>query len=245
MVVEEMGSGPPVVFIHGGGLGGAQAWRAQWPLAERWRLIFPNRPGYGGSPLAGREDFEVDAGLIAELLGPGAHLIGHSYGGVIALLAAARRPEAVWTLTTVECPASAVARDDPAVAAFEQALFKLNGAPPDDPDAYLRQLFAILEPAAVLPPALRPELLTYTRHLQRNFRWPSEAVIPLDVLQRAPFPKLFLTGGHGPAYEAIADALALELGGDRRILDGGGHAPQTSGPRFNELVEAFMRAKVR
>src|SRR5512144_2471005 len=88
MVVEEMGSGPPVVFVHGGGLGGAQAWRAQWPLAERWRLIFPTRPGYGGSPLAGGEDFEVDAGLIAELLGPGAHLIGHSYGGVIALLAA-------------------------------------------------------------------------------------------------------------------------------------------------------------
>src|SRR5512143_3582220 len=134
MLVDEMGSGPPVVFVHGGGLGGAQAWRAQWPLAARWRLIFPNRPGYGGSPIDGREYFDVDAGHVAELLGAGAHVVGHSYGAVIALLAAARRPDAVWTLTAVECPASGVALGDPAVEAFERALLELNGAPPDDPD---------------------------------------------------------------------------------------------------------------
>ena len=61
-------------------------------LAERWPLVIANRPGFGASPPLERSDFEVEAPLFAELLGDGAHLVGHSYGAVIALLAAADAP---------------------------------------------------------------------------------------------------------------------------------------------------------
>jgi pimeloyl-ACP methyl ester carboxylesterase len=44
--------------------------------------------GFAASPPLARGDFEAEAPLIAELLGDGAHLVGHSYGAVIALLAA-------------------------------------------------------------------------------------------------------------------------------------------------------------
>jgi len=57
-----------------------------------------------------RQDFEEDARDIAALLGDGAHLVGHSYGAVGALYAAALRPEAVHSLTVNEPPAFGAGR---------------------------------------------------------------------------------------------------------------------------------------
>src|ERR1700704_3603229 len=100
--VERLGEGPPVLFIHGSVVRAALTWRKQRELAERWELILPNRPGFGKSPALARGDFEAEAPLFAELLGDGAHLVGHSYGAVIALHAAALRPQAVLSLTVSE-----------------------------------------------------------------------------------------------------------------------------------------------
>ena len=68
----------------------------------RWSLIIPSRPGFGASPPLERNDFELEAPMFAELLDDGAHLVGHSYGAVIALLAAAERPQAVHSLSVSE-----------------------------------------------------------------------------------------------------------------------------------------------
>jgi pimeloyl-ACP methyl ester carboxylesterase len=100
--VLRLGEGPPVVLVHGSIVEARRTWRHQLVLAEHWSLCVPNRPGFGGSPPLERGDFEAEAPLIAELLGDGAHLVGHSYGAVIALLAAAQRPEAVRSLTVSE-----------------------------------------------------------------------------------------------------------------------------------------------
>ena len=239
--VDERGAGPPIVFVHGGGLGGALAWAAQSLLAARWRLVMPYRLGYGASPPTPGEDFERDAGPIADLLGDGAHLVGHSYGGAVALLAAARRPAAVRSLTVIESGSSGVARGHPAVAAFEGALAALAADPPPDPAARVRALFAILEPAGRLPEPLPPPLLDFARRLG-TFRWPSEAVIPVEQLAAAPFAKLWVSGGHSAVYEAITDALAAQVGGRRAVLRGAGHAPQRLGAPFNALLEEFLAA---
>src|SRR5271165_4633819 len=101
-------SGPRVVLVHGGAqgtpVGGESNFRAQQPLAqEGWQLIVPDRPGHGRSPDPGRpDDAEADGAWVAALLEDGAHLVGHSFGGCVALAAAARRPEAVRSLTLIE-----------------------------------------------------------------------------------------------------------------------------------------------
>src|SRR3954452_21375575 len=115
LAVESFGEGPPIVFVHGDIVGPALTWRKQRPLAERWSLIIPSRPGFGESPPLERNDFEVEAPMFAELLGVGAHLVGHSYGAVIALLAAAERPEAVRSLTVSEPGCLRVAAGTPVV----------------------------------------------------------------------------------------------------------------------------------
>jgi pimeloyl-ACP methyl ester carboxylesterase len=94
------GSGPPLLLVHG--LGGLAAnWRLVAPglMAER-RVIIPELPGHGASGRlegAGNLDPFADAVLaVAEeedaLPAPWA---GHSLGGLIALRAAVRRPDAV------------------------------------------------------------------------------------------------------------------------------------------------------
>jgi pimeloyl-ACP methyl ester carboxylesterase len=97
------GTGEPLVLVHG--LGGAlENWRALAPdLAATRRVIAPDLPGHGDSaplPAAPRVDAFADAVLAvldAEDAVPSVW-IGHSFGGLVGLRAAARRPEAVRAL---------------------------------------------------------------------------------------------------------------------------------------------------
>jgi pimeloyl-ACP methyl ester carboxylesterase len=91
---------PPLVLVHG--LGGTiENWRALAPpLAARHRVLVPDLPGHGGSGLL-REARDLDAltqavSAVADAEGiRGAVWVGHSLGGVVALRAAALRPDAV------------------------------------------------------------------------------------------------------------------------------------------------------
>jgi pimeloyl-ACP methyl ester carboxylesterase len=100
---------PRILLIHGSVVNGASTWAAQRPLGDRFELVVPNRRGFPPGPEIARVDYEEEA-VWLEFLEPGTHLVGHSYGGVIALLAAARRPELLRSLTVVEPPAMRVAR---------------------------------------------------------------------------------------------------------------------------------------
>ena len=101
-------AGPRVVMVHGSAqgsrVGGARHFSKQAALKDRgWQIVVPDRPGHGLSRAPGRpDDAELDGEWVAEMLEGGAHLVGHSFGGAVALAAAARRPEAVYSLTLIE-----------------------------------------------------------------------------------------------------------------------------------------------
>lgn len=63
-----------------------------------------------------RTDYDVDADDVVSLLGEGTHLVGHSYGGVAAMLAAARRPDLVRSLCLIQPGSMRVADDHPVIA---------------------------------------------------------------------------------------------------------------------------------
>jgi len=104
----ESGSGVSIVLLPPGA-SGASAWRAVADeLSARFRPIAVNPSGYadtdsfaGERPL--RLDDEADA-VLAVLAGDRdpAHLVGHSYGGAIALRLAARWPGRFRSLTLIE-----------------------------------------------------------------------------------------------------------------------------------------------
>src|SRR3954471_11597018 len=240
--VERTGAGPPVLFIHGDIVGPALTWRKQRELAEGWRLIIPSRPGFGASPPLERNDFEVEAPMFAELLGDGAHLVGHSCGAVIALLAAAERPDAVHSLTVSEPGCLRVAEGTPAVdemIANGERLFEHASSIPSE---YFLRLFRGGAGSAFGTPDELPDELLHGVELLKRERPSWEADIPLERLAAADFPALILSGGHEPAFEAVCVALAGALCGERAVIPGRGHTVPSTGEPYNERLEAFLRA---
>jgi pimeloyl-ACP methyl ester carboxylesterase len=203
--------------------------------------VVPDRPGFGTGPLVKRVDFAVDAPLVAQLFGTGVHLIGHSYGGVVSLLAAARRPEAVRSLTVIEPPAFGIATGDPAVDAFLAQAMELWDHGPDEPAAFVRAFLSLVGSSITLPDPLTPELERGAR-LSMVERGPWEAEIPLDALAAAPFPKLVVSGAHNAAFDAVCDVLERRLGAERAVIPGAGHSVQRTGGPFNERLERFLTA---
>ncbi|WP_433673022.1 alpha/beta fold hydrolase [Nocardia sp. CA-136227] len=100
----EVGSGPALVLLHGGGAGASgmsNYSRNVEALAQRFRVIVPDMPGYGRSSkwIDHSDPFGDLAGAIGGLLDElgiaSAHLVGNSYGGAAALRLAMERPEKV------------------------------------------------------------------------------------------------------------------------------------------------------
>lgn len=100
--VAEAGDGPAVVLLHGGGPGASGLSNYSHniePLAEHFRVIVPDMPGYGRSTkgIDQRDPFgdlaEAVRGLLDELGLRSANLVGNSYGGAAALRLALDTPE--------------------------------------------------------------------------------------------------------------------------------------------------------
>jgi pimeloyl-ACP methyl ester carboxylesterase len=235
-----------LVFVHGSVLGARGTWAGQAQLADRFELVFVERPGFPPNAPAERIDFESDADLVADLLQAGDHVIGHSYGGVVSLLAAAARPDVVRSLTVIEPPATRVAAGDPHVDAFAEGGRELytSAAADGDPEVFLRTFLVAVGSAFEPPSPLPPELEQGARALMVE-RGPWEADIPLDVLAATRFPKLVASGAHHPAFDAICDVLEARLPAERLVLEGSGHTVQRH-PAFNARLADFVeRATAR
>ena len=262
--VTTLGAGQPVVFVHGSFVRGGASWYAQRALADGYRLHFVDRRGFGGSPEApGGEDFDRDAGDIAELLGDGSHLVGSSYGAVVSLLAAGLRPDAVRSLTVIEPPAFSYAPDSPEATAMRQRV------------AAVMAVADRLEPEAFYPAFLSAmgydlETLGLTaweqvctgprapsvREMRTSMfqRPPWDAALPLDTIAGAPFPRLVVAGGWdtatpatrastGAALQAVCDVIARRIGAEQAVIAGALHAPQSARPAaFNARLRTFLAA---
>jgi pimeloyl-ACP methyl ester carboxylesterase len=234
MHVRRIGSGPTLVLVHGS-VQNSVTWAGQESLADTFTLVLPDRPGYPPNPPLARIDFDEQAAGVAALLVDGAHLGGFSYGGVISLLAAAQRPEAVRSLMVIEPPCFAVARGvaavDDAVAAYEAAMHS------DDPHEFIARFASVFGPAGRVPRVIPPGGEQGVRALMAE-RPPWEAEVPLERL--AGIPTLVCSSGGHPAYEAVCDVLERRLDAERAVLPGAGHGVHRA-PAFNERYLAFLR----
>lgn len=227
-----------LVLVHGSVVGGEATWAPQQPLAARYELVVVNRPGFPPNPPPERVDFEEDARWLESQLEPGDHVCGHSYGAIVAVYAAAARGD-LGSLTLAEPPAFRVASHDPAVRLFVQRMQRHWTSGPREPRAFLAGFYAAVAGREVeLPDPVPPELEQGARALIVE-RGPWEAEPPLERLAAAPFPKLVVSGGWSPAFEAVCDALARGLEAERAVLPGAGHSVQAA-PGFNERLAAFL-----
>jgi pimeloyl-ACP methyl ester carboxylesterase len=96
-----------VVLLHSSASSGGQ-WHALTQKLAGYRVMAPDLIGYGNTPhWAGRGAFrlEHEAGMVLSLAGrcgEPVHLVGHSFGGAVALHVARTRPDLLASLTVIE-----------------------------------------------------------------------------------------------------------------------------------------------
>jgi pimeloyl-ACP methyl ester carboxylesterase len=124
---EVSGAGDPVVLIHGALIADAFRPLFKEPSLTGYRLIAYHRRGYtGSSPTAGPislEEQASDCGALTRHLGVrSAHVVGHSFGGAVALQLALDAPELVHSLALLEPALMVGASGAPYRASLEQAI---------------------------------------------------------------------------------------------------------------------------
>ncbi len=240
--------GPRVVMVHGSAqgsaIGGDHHFSAQRRLAERgWQLLVPDRPGHGRSPDPGRpDDAQADGAIVADLLGDGAHLVGHSFGGAVALAAAARRPDAVRSLTLIEPAMQLLAIDDPAVRRFGLRILAINlftWSPAARAVKFSRHVNIPDEIGGSRPPE---EMRRMGRALAK-LRLPDKATLQrqLATIREAGIPLWVVTGGWSPAFEVVAGRVAAAGGGTHDVIASPHHFPQGVSDEFNQSLARFMQ----
>jgi pimeloyl-ACP methyl ester carboxylesterase len=193
-----------------------------------------------GGPAAEGEDFLRDAEDVAELMGDGAHLVGHSYGGLGVLFAAARRPEATRSLTLLEPGAFALGQRDPAAKALVDEVRRVWDQDIPDEEWVVRFLKAVGSDPDEFPPEFLAAALPLVPLIRRGRPiWYPE--LPLAELASASFPKVVVSGGHSAGFDAICDDLAEQIGASRTVVEGAGHEVQFTGPPLNEMLLALWR----
>ena len=252
--------GPAVLSIHGGvqgGLGGGPInFAGQKPLSEEgWLLKLADRPGFGQSPSRGPDDQESDALWIAEKLGDGSHLIGHSFGGAEALLAAAHRPQAVRSLILIEPALQPMILTDPdsmknpeARAALQMmGQFFVTARTP----AEFATLFAGslgkgedggLNPSlAALAESSEKATTLGCALLQAQMASPAAMRQAAEIVAHAHIPVLVISGGYSPAQDETAEIVAKLTHGRHVIVSSPNHFVQQMNPKeFNRVVNDFM-----
>jgi pimeloyl-ACP methyl ester carboxylesterase len=259
--VIELGSGPPVVFIHG--LSGSwQNWLEQLPVFARdHRVITFDLPGFGASEMP-REKITirgygrfVDA-LLDELGVSSGAVVGNSMGGFIGIELAIRFPERVERLVLVSAAGLSIEylRNERALAvlgAIENRLAAYSGWLASRSDALARRpgarrmIFGIV--------AKRPDRLPGPLIAEQVRGSGKPGFLPaLDALTDYPIrdrlgeiacPTLIVWGAEDKLVPARdADEFARLIPNSRKVVwPDTGHVAMLERPEaFNALVQAFL-----
>ncbi|MEZ4404978.1 MAG: alpha/beta hydrolase [Polyangiales bacterium] len=245
-----------VVALHSGGMSSRQ-WRALGRvLSDRWRVVAPDLLGSGANPPWDDArpfalSLEVDAvRAVVEPLGP-VHLVGHSYGALIAMKLAARDPSLARSLTLYEPPAFGLldAERDADVA---DELYALERDPAftDEAtgggDAWLERFIDWWSGAGAwrsLPDEGRAAFARVGRKVFREVQGIMADRDGVDAYRHVKVPALLLSGALTPRPERrVMEQLARAFpDGERAVIEGAGHmGPITHAGEVNAAVRAWL-----
>jgi pimeloyl-ACP methyl ester carboxylesterase len=248
-VEAPVGSGDPLVIVHGGWTDHTAFDAVVEPLARSYTVIRYDRRGHSRSEYAGpapRRRDEDDLAELIELLGLGAvHLLGTSYGACIALGLAVRRPELVRTVLAHEPPVLGLVPDPDAKALVAGVQEQLAAG---DIAGGTRRFFeeGVLGAGSWerLPETLRRAAMGNAQTFIDLREDPSWATLDLDAVARLRRPVLITTGEASPSWlrdapRAVAEAARIAT----LTIAGAGHSPHLTHPdALVAVVEAFARS---
>jgi len=233
----------PVVAAHSTGLSSLQWRRLARRLAQAGhRVLAPDLLGYGESAPWRSDERRFETRFDLELLerlmdeaGPRVHLVGHSYGGRLAFLAAARRPERVASLSAFEpvlfgVLASAGEHDGVA----ELADYDRDGTFLDErlggSEAWVEKFVDYWSGAGAfreLAPTQRAAFMRSARKMFEEVKETSQDTTTHHVFASLEVPTLLLSGEHSTrAGRGVCRVLARTMPRVQHVeVDGGHMAP--------------------
>lgn len=257
---EQVGSGQPLVLVHGSWTD-HHSWDLVAPsLAERFRVVTYDRRGHSQSERPARqgsihEDVADLAALIEGLGLAPAHVIGNSFGASIVLRLAAERPELFRSLCAHEPPLFELLSADPAAAPLlaevgdriRVVVELLSGGDMEQGARQFADTIA-LGPGAwdeQLPPEARQTFIANAPTWLDETRDPEALTLDPAPLARFSQPALLSTGSASPPlFPPVVARLAEAIPGcQRHTFEGAGHVPHlTHSNQFVEAVTSFLQA---
>ena len=238
------GTWAPIFFVHGDFSDGFEAWGSACELiGRRCRSIVVDRRGAGeqlgpdaGFTFAGDAD---DLLQIADELGlASCHLVGHSYGALVALEAAVMRPKMVRSLHLIEPPLLALALDDAAVSAMDrQARAIQTGYDELGDETATAAFFAMIGAEHVVARRhASPDWQQLCVHASRLARSEPAGDFEPGRLHNLPrqLPVTIYSGGRShAALREVARRMAASIAGAQLVdVPASGHAVQMAGAAF-------------
>ena len=249
--------GAPVVALHSSASGSTQWLSLQALLQDRFDVIALDLPGYDlARP---RDDAFADMSslacpIIADIEGMAfpVHLVGHSFGGAVALKIALLRPELVKSLTLYEpvafhllnCGEQSEQWSLTGVQTVEQTLNTAMAAGCDE--FGMAEFIDFWQGTGTwqgLQPALREKLVAAAPMVSSDFRCIYGETWTLDDLAGLQIPTLIMMGMDSPEVsQRLATMIALNLpGAEFAMLPGLGHmapinAPEWVNPRIHQHI---------
>ena len=257
--VVSRGSNEPVVLLHSGGMSSRQFKRLIDALAPTHHVLAPDFLGSGDNPPWPDDEpfhFTMDVDAVARLtapLGP-VHLVGHSYGGLVALSLARQHPERVRSIALYDPVAFGVLR----ASADAEGLADLNrvGSDPLFTDPALGGRAAWFEAFVdywngpgtfrALPEATRAAFLRVGRKVFYEVRSLMDDATGAQAYRDITAPALLLTGSLSPVAARRVQALLSSAlpQATAVIIEGAGHmGPITHAEEVNRvIIGAITRA---
>ena len=242
---DRYGDGPPLVLVHGGFSDHNTNWTYVKPLLqEQFTVSAVARRGRGetdatdGHALA---DEAADVAAVVQAVGDAVFLLGHSYGALCALDAAALVPDRVAKLVLYEPPWPNIVGTD-VVTRLEQLGER------EDWDALVETFMTdVLQVPWDEVTAIRrtPDWATWTADARATLHDMRAVVGHSFVPERyrtLTMPVLLLVGSESPRELYVTDALAANLPDVRVVaLEGQAHEGMTTAPElFVETVARFL-----
>ena len=225
---SDTGQGPGAVLLHSSGATGQQ-WRALCEaLVGCRRVLAPDLFGYGSSgPGPDHPALEQEADIVAALadrvIGP-IDLVGHSYGGAVALRFALDHPERLRSLTLIEPVAFHLLQNGkPAERGALAEVLAVAEAVRRGGQGMARFFDYWNGPGAwdALPDEKRSGLAKLADSVIRNFSAILAETAPLAQYRRIAIPTLLLGGARSPApARRVLALLASGLGKVRHCTIG-------------------------
>jgi pimeloyl-ACP methyl ester carboxylesterase len=254
---DACGSGPTLVLVPGSFSTGA-AWRPVIAaLNGQFRCVTTSLLGYGGTAerrtardASIRHEADVIEAVI-RIAGGAVHLVGHSFGGLVALAVARRNHVIVKSLVLLEAPATELLRhlnEDQPFAAFNEmtsAYFAAFAAGQKDAIGSMIDFYGGPGTFESWPARLRAYAIEMTPVNIMDWASSSDFPIASEWLARIAIPTLVMWGGMShPAVQranallsrCLATASAATVGGAAHFLITS-HASEVAKLIANHVVE--------